>query len=197
LLHWRETVENRAATPLPIAWLHHPTFGGALLDGAELVAPARTVRVFKADDPESIQLQAGYRGRWPRVPEREGGGVRDCSVVPAAGSGKDHSVQLTDFEAGWGCIWNDRRQLGFAMEWDLDKFPYAWSWASSGGIPYYPLWGEGHIITLQPSTSPVGRFQDLVEAGEVLQVPAQGKVSTVLKTGFVNRARGPWEEERP
>lgn len=192
LMQWRETLENRWAEPLPVAWLQHPTWGGPLLDGARLVTPARTVRVFKADDQSGMQLESGYRGKWPMVPEREGNQLRDCSVVAPAGSGRDHSVQLTDFEAGWGCVWNERRGFGFGMEWELEKFPYAWSWNSGGGVKQYPLWGEGRIITLQPSTSPVGRWPDLLRNGEVLTVPAHGSVATTMTTGFVKSATGPW-----
>jgi hypothetical protein len=195
MMRWRETLENRWDEALPVAWLHHPTFGGPLLDGARLVTPARTVRVWQADDPTALQLRSGYVGAWPHVPEREGGKLRDCSVVPPAGSGGDHSVQLTDFAAGRGCIWNERQRLGFALEWDLATFPYAWSWNCSGGVRRYPLWGQGHIITLQPSTSPVGRFTDLLRDGQLMSVPAGGKVSTVMWTGFVDRAEGPWTEE--
>lgn len=192
LMEWREIVQNRSAEPLPIAWLQHPTFGGPLLDGARLLAPARKVRVFQADQPESLQLQAGYAGTWPFVPERVGGALRDCSVVPPANSGRDHSVQLGDFESGWGCIWNEKRALGFSLQWDLTTFPHAWSWCRGGGPNCYPLWGEGHIITLQPSTSPVGRFPDLQRAGELCMVPAKGEVATVMHTGFVSGPRGPW-----
>ena len=192
LLQWRETLENRWAEPLPVAWLQHPTWGGPLLDGARLITPAHTVRVFKADDPSGLQLKSGYSGKWPMVPERESGEMRDCSVVAPAGSGRDHSVQLTDFEAGWGCVWNERRGLGFGLEWELATFPYAWSWNSGGGVKQYPLWGEGHIITLQPSTSPVGRWPDLLRDGAVLTVPVRGSVSTTMTTGFVRSANGPW-----
>lgn len=192
LLRWIETVENRAAEPLPVAWLQHPTFGGPLLDGAKLLTPAKTVRVFAADNPEALQLQSGYDGKWPFVPERGTGKLRDCSIVPPAGAGLDHSVQLTDFSAGWGCVWNESRKLGFGMEWELDKFPYAWSWNCSGGVRQYPLWGEGHIITLQPSTSPVGRFSDLLEKKALMTIPARGSVSTTMTTGFVTRGEGPW-----
>ena len=195
LMEWTETVENRSTQALPIAWLQHPTFGGPLLEGARLNTPAETVRVFQAENPESLQLQSGYTGKWPFVTERVSGGPRDCSVVPAAGSGLDHSVQLTDFDAGWGCIWNERRKLGFSMQWDLEVFPYAWSWASAGGIKHYPLWGEGHIITLQPSTSPVGRFPDLLREKKLRVIPAQGEVSTKMLTGFVTTADGPWPKE--
>ena len=192
LMQWRETLENRWAEPLPVAWLQHPTWGGPLLDGARLITPAHTVRVFQADDPSGLQLESGYSGKWPMVPERESGEMRDCSVVAPAGSGRDHSVQLTDFEAGWGCVWNERRGLGFGLEWELATFPYAWSWNSGGGVKQYPLWGEGHIITLQPSTSPVGRWPDLLRDGAVLTVPARGSVSTTMTTGFVTAANGPW-----
>ena len=139
-----------------------------------------------------FQLAAGYAGAWPFVPERVGGAMRDCSVVPAADSGLDHSVQLGEFEAGWGCVWNEKRQLGFSMQWDLEIFPHAWSWACGGGIPGYPMWGEGHLITLQPSTSPVGRFPDLLAASAVRVVPAKGEVTAEIKTGFVSTPRGPW-----
>jgi len=196
LLEWKETVQNRSGEALPISWLQHPTFGGPLLDGARLLIPAKTVRVFQADQPETLQLQAGYSGQWPFVPERGGEVMRDCSVVPAANSGLDHSVQMTDFSAGWGCIWNEARQLGFSLQWELAMFPYAWSWASGGGIKRYPLWGEGHIITLQPSTSPVGRFADLLRTGQLRTVPARGEISTMMMTGFVTTSNGPWEHPR-
>jgi hypothetical protein len=79
------------------------------------------------------------------------------------------------------------------MEWDLEMFPWAWSWNCAGGHSQYPLWGEGHIITLQPSTSPVGRFPDLLrQPGALRTVPAKGSVSTEMATGFVTRGEGPW-----
>lgn len=190
-LHWQEGVENRSALRLPVAWLQHPTFGGPLVDGARLLVPAETVQVFAADDPTALQLESGYRGSWPWVPERESGQLRDCSVVPPAGTGTDHSVQLTDLREGWGCVWNEARNLGFAMEWDAQRFPYAWSWNSAGGIRTYPLWGEGHILTLQPSTSPVGRFDDLVAAGDVLFLGPGEQVDTTMTTAFVSRETEP------
>jgi hypothetical protein len=193
LMHWKESVSNRAKEPMPVAWLHHPTFGGPLIEGARLAVPASTVKVFKADNPAALQLEAGYSGTWPQVLERVGGAMRDCSVVPPPGSGRDHSVQISGFTAGRGCIWNPARQLGFAMEWDLKLFPIAWSWACGGGNPGYPMWGEGHIMTLQPSTSPVGRFADLVKSGELRLVPGRGEISGEMRTGFVTSAEGPWK----
>ena len=36
---------------------------------------------------------------------------------------------------------------------------------------------------------------DLLKRGELLSVPAKGSVSTVMRTGFVAQARGPWPEK--
>ena len=191
-LKWRETLHNRCGMPLPVAWLHHAAFGGPLLQGARLVVPARTVRVYKADDPSALQLKSGYVGRWPHVPERVGGRRRDCSVAPAAASGMDHSVQIADFKAGWGCLWNEKRKLGFSMEWDLAVFPCAWSWAYGGGSISYPMWGEGNLMTFQPSTSPAERFPELLKKKAVLTIPAHGSVTTEMTTGFVDIPEGPW-----
>ena len=194
-LHWKETLGNRSSAPLPVAWLHHPAFSGPLLVGARLVAPVRTVSVNPTNHPASLQLKAGYRGRWPHVPERKGKKRRDCSAAPVAGSGTDHSVQLQDFSSGRGCLWNERLKLGFAIQWDLAMFPCAWSWAhAGGGVPRYPMWGEGHLMTLQPSTSPPRPFKELLRRGELRLVPARGSVSTEMRTGFVDHPEGPWAD---
>ena len=192
LMRWSESIENRSEMALPVAWLQHPAFGGALIDGAELVVPAKKVSVYAAKDPSSMQLEAGYSGEWPWVPERETGAVRDCSVVSKKGSGLDHSVQLSELSTGRGCVWNEGLGMGFAMEWDPEVFPYMWSWCTAGGIKQYPLWGEGHLVTMQPSTSPVGRFEDLADFGDLLTIPAKGRVTTTLSTGFVHHKQGPW-----
>jgi hypothetical protein len=194
-LHWRETVSNRSGAPLPVAWLHHPVFSGPLLDGARLVTPARTIRVIRTNKPSLMQLKHGYQGRWPLAPRRAGGRPRDCSQAPVAGTGLDHSVELSDFTAGRGCLWNEKLKLGFAMQWDLAMFPFAWSWAhADGAAPRYPMWGEGHLMTLQPSTSPPGRFPDLLKRRQLRVVPAKGSVTAEMLTGFVAQPEGPWAD---
>jgi len=101
VVRWHERLANRSATRLPVAWLHHPGFGGPLIEGAELVTNARTVLTPPADRPELAQLRPSYRGAWPRVPEQQGNDLRDCSRVPGAGADVEHVVHLTDFPFGW------------------------------------------------------------------------------------------------
>lgn len=190
VLSWDETLTNRSRSDRPCAWLHHPAFGGDLIVGAELKVRAKTVVTHHFD---RTQLKPSYRGPWPMVPLHSGNGERDCSQVPEAGNGVDHSIQMTDFDVGWGCLWNDRHQLGFALRWDEQFFPWAWSWAHAGGIEDYPMWGQGHLMTLQPGTSPVGNFNDLVKAGQVVTVPAGGSLKTRLLSGFTDSSDQIWD----
>ena len=184
VMRWRERLDNRSAQRLPVAWLHHPAFGGPLIDGAELVTNARTLLTPPADRPELGQLRPSYRGAWPQAPEQPGGQMRDCSQVPPAGSALEHVVHLTDFPCGWGCVWNAARNLGCGLRWDERVFPYAWSWAAGKGHDTYPIWGACHTITLQPSTSPLLPFAQLVATDQVRWVDGHGSVETTMAVGF-------------
>ena len=193
VLAWDERLLNRSGTDRPCSWLHHPAFGGALIQGAELRVPARTIATYDFKRDVGSQVRQGYRGEWPYIPTTAADGpMRDCSRVPEAGSGLDHSVQLTDLEVGWGCLWNPPLRRGFALRWDERVFPWAWSWAHSGGIQDYPMWGQGHLITLQPGTSPVGPFSELVSSGQVAWVPAGGSIETRFLSGFTDQPDEPW-----
>jgi len=183
---WREHLLNRSRTRLPLAWLHHPAFGGPLIDGAELVTGARTLLTPPADRPELAQLQPSYRGAWPFAPEQATGARRDCSRVPPAGSDLEHVVHLTDFPVGWGAVWNQARGLGFGLRWDESVFPYAWSWAAGRGHDTYPIWGGCHTLTLQPSTSPLLPFDRLVATHQVRWVEGGAALETHLAAGFIS-----------
>lgn len=184
-VRWHERLENQSGTRLPVAWLHHPGFGGPLIEGAELVTQARTVLTPPADRPELGQLRPSYRGAWPHVPEQRGNAMRDCSRVPAVGSDTEHVVHLTDFPFGWGAVWNDSRALGFGIRWDETFFPYAWSWAAGRGHDTYPIWGSCHTVTLQPSTSPLLPFERLIETNQVRWVDGHAAVETNMAAGFI------------
>jgi len=182
-VRWNERLTNRSATRLPAAWLHHPGFGGPLIDGAEIVTAAQTVVTPPSDRPELGQLQPSYRGAWPKVPEQSGA-MRDCSHVPDEGSDSEHVVHLTDFSTGWGCVWNGSLKLGFGIRWDEKVFPYAWSWARGRSVDTYPLWGSCHTVTIQPSTSPMLPFERLLETDQLLWVEGKGSVETAMTAGF-------------
>jgi hypothetical protein len=185
VVRWRERLHNRSQQRLPVAWQHHPAFGGPFIEDAEIVTSARTLLTPPADRPELAQIRPAYRGAWPQAPEQSGG-VRDCSRVLPSGCGLEHVVHLTDFPQGWAGLWNPRLKLGCGLRWDETVFPYAWSWAVGHGDGGYPLWGSGHTVTLQPSTSPMRPFPDLVAANAVKWVDGRGAIETAMAVGFTS-----------
>lgn len=185
-IQWTETLHNRSAQKMPAAWLHHPGFGGPLIEGARIVTNACTVVVPPAERKELSQLEPSYVGSWPHVPLSIGGETRDCSLVPTPDSGIEHVIHLKDFSQGCAAIWNDQRHLGFSLRWDKKIFPYAWSWASGQPGGAYPLWSGCHTITIQPSTSPMLSFPDLLQRNELLWIEAGQELSTTMSAGFIN-----------
>ena len=147
---------------------------------------AKQVVVPSSARPGISQLRSNYEGPWPHVPEESGGGIRDCSKLPMQGSSKDYVLHLKDFTYGWGAIWNESRRLGFGLRWDEKLFPYLWSWACGGGGDGYPLWGNCHTVTLQPSTSPLLPFPRLLEQNQVVWVDRHASVATRLSAGFTH-----------
>lgn len=192
VLEWDETLHNESDIRLPVAWLHHPGFGGPLIEGARLFCDAGIVATPPSNRPELGQLQSDFRGPWPNVPEQDGVAMRDCSRVPEAGQATMHVVELSDFQRGWGGVWNENRRLGFALEWDKTVFSCAWSWMA-GRSEGYPLWGNCHTVTLQPSTSPMRPFAELLERDEVRWIEPRGSISTRLSSGFCASPNEEWK----
>lgn len=186
ILFWEEALVNESTSRMPIAWLHHPGFGGPLIDGARIVSKAKKVTV--PDYPPSFdgQLRPGYEGRWPLVPETDTGKLRDCSQVPPAGSSLEHVVHLSDLDVGWGAIWNETHKLGFGLRWDEKFFPYMWSWACGRCGEGYPLWGSGHTVTLQPSTSERLPFPQILARNQVHWLESKGLIKTALSAGYLD-----------
>ncbi len=189
-LLWRDRIINRSGLELGCALLYHVLLGDPLARDAEIHLPATTVDTHAFERLVGSQITQGYTGSWPFVPDLDGV-PRDCSRVPPVGSGEDHSVQATGLAEGRGCIWNDALGLGVAFEWDAARLPWVWTWGRGGGAhrrpvgEQYPIWGEGPMVSLQPSTSPLREYRELLDSDELLTVAPHGAVETEVRIGFV------------
>ena len=189
-LLWTETLRNLSPERIPVMRGHHPSFGGPLLEGASFHCLARTIRTPPNDRPELAELVPDRETRWPFV-ETRAGGSRDLRQIPGGENSTEHVVMLKDFEEGYGCIFSPKLGIGIGLRWDEGIFPWAWSWQCRGGPRQYPLFGLAHVITIQPSTSPLRPLEDCVKTGQVLYLEPGGEQTTCL-------CAGPTEEpERP
>lgn len=98
------------------------------------------------------RVAASARGAWPRLAASEGDGEIDLSVVPELGAGSHEFVRLDDLDEGWFAIVNPRREVGFALRWDVTTFPMAGLWQVWGGGPDYPWYGMPHLLALEPAS---------------------------------------------
>lgn len=61
-------------------------------------------------------------------------------------------IHLEGFSEGWFEILNDRRGVGFRLDWDVVRFPSLGFWRMLGGGIDYPWYGRHRIVALEPAT---------------------------------------------
>ena len=132
-----ETATNLSSLPFDFMWGHHPIFGKPLLaEGARIFAPAA----------RSLTDDFEPRG-WP---VHDG---QDLSLCPAEGAGTGEMFYLDGLKAGWYALVNAKEQLGAAMAWDREVFPYVWIWREAGAAKSYPYFGRAYAVAIEPFSS--------------------------------------------
>lgn len=175
-----EKITNEGKEDLPYMWGHHPAFGEAILDNSCRVdVPASTVRTHTTiQDAKSSQFAPGISGKWPHLENTSGESI-DNSLVPGPENKTHDLLFLTELKAGWFALTNKNKQLGIAMSWDVELFPYIWFWQVYGGGSGYPWYGRTYNLALEPWTSwPNDGVEKAVENGTGRILRAQESVET-------------------
>ncbi len=107
LMRWTETVENRSRSPLPVAWLQHPTFGGPCSRRCKIRhAGAHRARVSRRMTTAVAAAAGRLCGRL--ATRARARGWRDAGLQRrAAGREREGSFRATD---------GFRRRLGLHLE---------------------------------------------------------------------------------
>lgn len=138
-----EKVTNRAGIPIDFMWGHHPYYGKPVLSAAS--------RIFA---PASSALDDDFAPRgWPM---HEG---RDLSICPAEGSRSGDMFYLTGLAAGWYALVNPLEELGVALSWDPQVFPFVWIWSEANRVMDYPYFGGAYAVAIEPFSSLPGARQ--------------------------------------
>ena len=147
-----ETVINESPQPIEILWGHHPNFATPFIepDCRLRLPPCRASVNGKIE--EDAALAADQSGDWPILAGRQGVPI-DLSLIPDGEVPPSRDfVHLDGFSEGWFEIVNQRRGVGFRLDWDAARFPVLGFWRLLGGGIDYPWYGRHRIIALEPLT---------------------------------------------
>lgn len=162
VLRIKETVINTSPDPIEVMWSHHPAFGSPFLEaGCTLTTGART---YLADDKgPGTMLASGSRHAWPAA-ETADGTMIDLGAIPSPAEPRMHFGYLSQFDAGWFAVTNPRLELGVALRWPLEVFPYAWFWQEVHSTVGYPWYRRAYVTAVEPCTTFPGRGLAAVRA---------------------------------
>lgn len=135
VLSIEESITNQCSEEMQFIWGHHPAFGAPFLSAdCRLQVPARS---FERD-------HGGGKVLWKNT---------GLDRVPGMDAHVSEFGYLSEFDAGWFAVCNERLGLGFALAWPVEIFPYAWFWQELGGTPGYPWYGRSYVMAIEPFTT--------------------------------------------
>lgn len=119
-----------------------------------------------------------------------GGETVDASVTPGAGAGYADGFALELPEGGsWAALRNPRLDLGVALAWEREAFPYLWLWLAYNGTPGYPFYKREYLVALEPFTVPVETLSDAIGSGRARWLVPGESATARLWCGFTSGTR--------
>ncbi|MGQ9454591.1 MAG: aldose 1-epimerase [Armatimonadota bacterium] len=182
VLYIDEMVTNRSEEVIDFMWGHHPAFGAPFLNENCVVdIPARKIAVHSFPEDENRRFERGQVFNWPNMVTRWGEVVDGSRIPPPASKGSDELCFL-DLEEGWFALTDTVRKVGFALEWDLEVFPYVWFWQVFGGGVGWPWYGRTYNCALEPwSSYPQFGLQRVIESGTQKRLMPGESISAYLR----------------
>ena len=173
-----ESVHNTSPDPCPVVWMHHPGFGEPLVGpSARMYLPGGVV-VGDAVAPGTL-LAPDSRHRWPHA-EAVDGRALDLSDLTDLGDPREVFGCVVDAPEGWFALTNPEHQLGVAMCWDRDVFPFTWLWQEVHATPAFPWFRRVHVVGVEPSNVMPGHGVD-AGRGQAPSLDGGGSTSTTLE----------------
>ncbi len=175
-----ETVSNTSKTQLDIMWGQHIAFGLPFLEeGVKIHTNAKTMKT-EAGMPEYHRFKRGEEYAWPNARSKKGSSD-DASIVSARGIDQYSDLcYLAGYEAkAFYAIRNEKRNVGFALQWDGELFTNLWYWQERNATKDFPWWGDCYTVALEPWTSQwTNKPNEAIKNNEWLGIDAGSRVTT-------------------
>lgn len=158
-----ESITNEAFEPMDFMWGQHLAFDGALLrsGGWQLEVPCATFETNTTSILDPHKKPPGMRinrfpldgcFEWPIAKGTNRNSI-NASHFPASDEKCCDILYLKDLRAGWFALINREVNIGFALYWPLEVFPYVWYWQNFHGSFGYPWYGRANVVAIEPFTS--------------------------------------------
>lgn len=172
-----ESVINRSPDSVAFHWVHHPAFGAPFLgEGGRIALNAKSIvpEPGRSGMDTVDALQA-----WPNLSTPTAD--LDLSLLPGQSSRREVFATLAEFETGEYRIVNDELNVGIALAWDLEIFPYTWFWQEIHASEGFPWFRQAYVIAIEPSSliPGTGRVGGL-QRGRRLRIEPHREATTVL-----------------
>ena len=176
-----ETLTNEGGETMDLMWGHHPAFGAPFLSEACRVDLPRGDLILETfAGGAGTRVQASGKHHWPSV--KDGNVSVDFSRLDPVGTGHEDLGYVVNLPEGWYAITNQEWQVGFAMTWSLDVFPYLWVWRNFNISAGYPWYGRVYTMALEPwSSYPSAGLLTAIENGSAMKLKAGKSRSASLR----------------
>ena len=176
-----ETLANEGGEAMDLMWGHHPAFGAPFLSEACRVdLPKGDLILETCAGGAGTRIKTSGQHRWPIAQEADAS--IDFSRPDPAGAGHEDLGYIVNMSEGWYAITNQEREVGFAMTWSLDVFPYLWVWRNFNVSAGYPWYGRVYTMALEPWTSyPSAGLRTAIENGTAVKLEAGESKSATLR----------------
>lgn len=177
-----ETVTNAGKTHLDIMWGQHIAFGLPFLEeGVTINTNAKTMKT-EPSMPEHHRFKRGEVYDWP-IAKSKDGTRDDASVISARG--KEQYSDLCYLEGynatAFYAIRNQKRNVGFALQWDGELFKDLWLWQERNATKDFPWWGDCYTVALEPWTSPwTNEPNEAIRNNEWLRIEEGSSIKTMF-----------------
>jgi hypothetical protein len=182
-IYLHERISNEADQPVEALWGHHPTFGPPFLaQNCRVYLPACRI-VVGENLPFDARIAPAQITDWPFVRGRNGDMV-DLSYLPGPEAKTHDFVQLEGLASGWFALVNPAREVGFALRWDIEKFPVLGYWQLFRGGADYPWYGMNYLTAFEPASS-LPSLAEAASKAEALTIePGIPLETTIEATAF-------------
>lgn len=177
------SVTNQSDTSFDLMWGQHIAFGLPFLEeGAYVNINAQKI-VAEPSMPDHRKFKPGVQTEWPNALGLNDNPV-DASHIPS--SDKDSYSELAFLsgfdDTGNYSIVNEKKHVGFGLEWDSEIFKYVWFWQERYATKDAPWWGSVYAVALEPWTSKWSADPEkAIEDGDWLEIEAKSSISTRIK----------------